>query len=120
MLCIHQAKPLFDPVDPHLQISDVRLNAIDRPDEAANMIFERQQTDALRRLLALDRGNIALDALQNFQHQIGAFVGHSAASSIGSPAAPRFSAMRRSISGRKCLIRPWIGHAAASPRAQMV
>src|SRR3546814_3472561 len=40
---------------------------------------------------------------------------HSAASS-----APPFSRMRRSISGRKCLIRPWIGHAAASPSAQMV
>ena len=30
------------------------------------------------------------------------------------------SAMRRSSSGRKCLIRPWIGQAAASPSAQMV
>ena len=28
--------------------------------------------------------------------------------------------MRRSISGRKCAIRPWIGHAAASPSAQIV
>ena len=28
--------------------------------------------------------------------------------------------IRRSISGRKCRIRPWIGHAAASPSAQIV
>ena len=33
---------------------------------------------------------------------------------------PARSAMRRSSSGRKCLIRPWIGQAAASPSAQMV
>src|SRR5690606_35521831 len=41
---------------------------------------------------------------------------HSAASCR---AAPR-SAMRRSSSGRKWRMRPWIGQAAASPRAQMV
>src|SRR6185437_13187914 len=42
---------------------------------------------------------------------------HSAASSIWR--AER-SAMRRSSSGRKWRIRPWIGQAAASPSAQMV
>ena len=42
---------------------------------------------------------------------------HSAASSMVRPAR---SAIRRSSSGRKCLIRPWIGQAAASPSAQMV
>ena len=45
---------------------------------------------------------------------------HSAASIIGLDPPPRFSVMRRSISGRKCLIRPWIGQAAASPSAQIV
>ncbi len=41
---------------------------------------------------------------------------HSAASCI----APCLSAIRRSSSGRKWRMRPWIGQAAASPRAQMV
>ncbi|MCY1171720.1 hypothetical protein D9M73_118410 [compost metagenome] len=45
---------------------------------------------------------------------------YSAASIIGLNPPPRFSVMRRSISGRKCLIRPWIGQAAASPSAQIV
>src|SRR5882757_9464816 len=31
-----------------------------------------------------------------------------------------YSSIRSSISWRKCAIRPWIGHAAASPSAQMV
>ena len=34
--------------------------------------------------------------------------------------AERCATIRRSISGRKFLIRPWMGHAAASPSAQMV
>ena len=35
-------------------------------------------------------------------------------------AAPRFDLMRSSISSRKLRIKPWIGHAAASPSAQIV
>jgi hypothetical protein len=36
------------------------------------------------------------------------------------PLRSRYERMRASTSGRKCFIRPWIGHAAASPRAQML
>jgi hypothetical protein len=36
------------------------------------------------------------------------------------PFCARNSEILRSTSGRKCLIRPWMGHAAASPRAQIV
>ena len=40
--------------------------------------------------------------------------------SAASRAACSWLAIRRSSSGRKCLMRPWIGQAAASPKAQMV
>src|SRR5690606_2078374 len=66
-----------------------------------------------RHLARLQNGR----ALRNveFYAIYGNFRHYSAASN-----APPFSRMRRSISGRKWRIRPWIGHAAASPSAQMV
>ena len=36
------------------------------------------------------------------------------------PSRARKSAIRFSTSGRKCRIKPWMGHAAASPNAQIV
>src|SRR5690606_3825483 len=55
-------------------------------------------------------GDLDLDAID------GDFGHYSAASCI----APAPSAIRRSSSGRKWRIRPWIGQAAASPNAQIV
>lgn len=52
---------------------------------------------------------------------VGAPLRHSAATASGRGAVARARrAMRASISGRKCRMSPWIGQAAASPRAQMV
>src|SRR5690554_1683174 len=48
----------------------------------------------------------------------GDFRHYSAASNTS--LLPAFSRIRCSISGRKWRIRPWIGHAAASPNAQIV
>src|SRR6185312_1488538 len=60
-------------------------------------------------------GGIVLPAFQLADVELRQVPHHSAASLW-----PARSAMRRSISGRKWRIRPWIGQAAASPRAQMV
>src|SRR6266480_3646052 len=46
-------------------------------------------------------------------------IAYSAASRMGEIVRPPYSRMRRSISGRKWRSRPWTGHEAPSPKAQI-
>src|SRR5262249_4358635 len=89
-------------------------------------VHHRQVIREIRHARILDLVADAPDVELRKMMVWGLLHGHySAACGTGSR-APRLSAlreyssMRRSISGRKCLSKPCTGHAAPSPKAQMV
>src|SRR3954468_17251433 len=114
---IDKVEVSLDPLDTQLQTIDSALNA--------GQIFFQSRHARLQ--IVNDRGqaiDLFIDAPEVDQDKAVRFRRHpaySAAISTGSGCGlAAYWSMRRSISGRMCRMRPWIGQAAASPSAQMV